>query len=44
MINTEYMELLKALELACKWIAADHKGTAESWQEYFMKRAKEGIS
>lgn len=44
MDDKNYMELLKALELACKWISADHKGTAESWQDYFMKRAKEGIN
>jgi hypothetical protein len=43
-MNTEHMELLKALELACQWIAADHKGTVESWKEYFLKRAKEGIN
>ena len=36
-----YYELLKAYELACQWIANDHKGTAEDFQDYFLKRAKE---
>lgn len=43
-MDTEYMEMLKALELACEWIANDHVGTVESWKEYFLLRAKEGIS
>jgi hypothetical protein len=44
MMNTEHMELLKALELACEYIADDHETTVESWKEYFLKRAKEGIN
>jgi hypothetical protein len=44
MINTEHMELLKALELACQWITNDHKGTPESWKEYFLMKAREGIN
>lgn len=43
-METEYMELLKALELACEWISNDHVGTIESWKEYFRQRAKEAIS
>jgi len=39
-----YHVLLKAFELACKWIEADHKGTVESWQDYFIKKAEEGIN
>ncbi len=40
--NSEYADILEiALNLACQQIAYDHIGTAEYFQDYFLKRAKE---
>lgn len=36
----DYHVLLKAFELACEWIANDHQGSAESFQECFKKMAE----
>lgn len=44
MQEEKFLEILKALELACGWIAEDHVGTVESWKEYFLLRARNEIN